>query len=129
MRERKSRALARLSQSRCDGDQRVTTTLVPTDTRLNRSEMSALSIRIQPYDTKPPTEPGMLVPWMAYSPPGSVIAATPIGLRGEPPGTTFGMFGLSRFASRGGDQAGLRYLPSMRVVPAHCLPALPTPTG
>ena len=29
----------------------------------------------------------------------------------------------------GGDQAGLRYLPSIRVVPAHCLPARPTPTG
>ena len=33
-----------------------------------------------------------------------------------------GMFGLSRLTSLGGDQAGLVYLPSMRVVPAHCLP-------
>src|ERR1700759_1464963 len=121
MRERKSRALARLLQCRCDRDQRVTTTLVPTDTRLNRSEMSALSIRMQPYDTKPPTEPGMLVPWMAYSPPESVIAATPIGLRGEPPGITSGMFGLSGLTSFGGQPA--------RVVPSHCLPARPTPTG
>src|SRR5664280_768960 len=53
--------------------QRVTTTGVPTDTRWYRSVMSAFNIRMQPYDTKPPTEPGMLVPWMAYSPPASVI--------------------------------------------------------
>ena len=32
---------------------------------------------------------------MAYSPPARVIAATPIGLRGEPPGMTFGIDGLS----------------------------------
>ena len=64
----------------------------------------------------------MLVPWMAYSPPESVMAATPIGLRGEPPGITSGMLGLSRLTSFGGDQAGLRYLPSIRVLPAHCLP-------
>jgi len=29
----------------------------------------------------------------------------------------------------GGDQAGWRYLPSMRDTPDHCLPDLPTPTG
>ena len=40
--------------------------------------------------------PGWLVPWMAYSPPASARAATPIGLRGEPPGMTFGRFGWSR---------------------------------
>ncbi len=57
------------------------------------------------------------------------MAATPIGFRGEPPGMTSGMFGLSCLTSFGGDQAGLRYLPSIRVVPAHCLPARPTPTG
>ena len=50
-------------------------------------------------ETKPPTEPGMLVPWIAYSPPASVIAATPIGLRGEPPGMTSGIDGLSCFTS------------------------------
>src|SRR6202043_969197 len=91
--------------------------------------MSSLYIRMQPYDTKPPTEPGMLVPWIAYSPPAKVMAATPIGLRGEPPGMTSGIDGLSCLTSLGGDQAGLRYLPSIWVVPAHCLPALPTPTG
>ena len=36
---------------------------------------------------------------------------------------------LDHLPALGGDQAGLRYLPSMVVVPAHCLPALPTPTG
>src|SRR5579872_2741300 len=91
--------------------------------------MSSLYMRTQPYETKPPTEPGRLVPWMAYSPPASVIAATPIGLRGEPPGMTSGMKGLSRLTSAGGDQAGLRYLPLIWVVPDHCLPYLPTPTG
>ena len=40
---------------------------------------------------------------MAYSPPASVIAATPIGFRGEPPGITSGIVGLSRFTSAGGD--------------------------
>ena len=83
---------------------------------------------MQPYDTKPPIEPGSLVPWIAYSPPLSVSAAAPIGLRPEPPGITFGRLGLSRFTSAGGDQAGLRYLPVMIDVPVHCLPARPTPT-
>jgi endonuclease YncB( thermonuclease family) len=45
--------------------QRVTTTGVPTPTRSKRSRMSALYMRIQPYETKPPTEPGTLVPWIA----------------------------------------------------------------
>src|SRR5260370_8219995 len=89
--------------------------------------MSSLYMRMQPYDTKPPTDPGMLVPWIAYSPPANVIAATPIGLRGDPPGMTSGIEGLSRLTSAGGDQAGLRYFPSMLVVPAHSFPALPTP--
>jgi len=41
---------------------------------------------------------------------------------------TSGIDGLSRRTSAGGDHAGLVYLPSIRVVPAHCLPARPTPT-
>ena len=56
---------------------------------------------------------------MAYSPPASVIAATPMGLRGEPPGIMSGSEGLSRLTSAGGDQAGLRYLPSIRELPLH----------
>ena len=43
--------------------------------------------------------------------------------------STSGRNGLSRLTSAGGDQAGFTYLPSMWEVPAHCLPALPTPTG
>src|SRR3954454_9663782 len=40
------------------GDQReVTTTAVPTDTRWYRSLMSSLYIRMQPYETNPPTDP------------------------------------------------------------------------
>src|SRR5579864_5896496 len=71
-------------------DQCVTTTSVPLLTRPNRSVMSSLYMRIQPWDTKPPIDPGLLVPWMAYSVPASVIAATPIGFCGDPPGTTGG---------------------------------------
>ena len=68
-----------------------TTTRVPTLTRLYRSVMSALCMRMQPCDTNLPIEPSLLVPWMAYwPPPDSVIAATPIGFCGEPPGTTAG---------------------------------------
>src|SRR5207244_1813099 len=72
---------------------RVTTTGVPTLTRSNRSRMSWLCMRMQPYETKPPIEPGALVPWIAYWPPESVIAATPIGLCGLPPGITAGSEG------------------------------------
>jgi len=36
----------------------VTTTVVPMLTRPNRSTMSWLYMRMQPYDTKPPIEPG-----------------------------------------------------------------------
>ena len=36
----------------------------------------------------------------------TVIAATPIGFRGEPPGMTSGILGLSRLTSLGGDHAG-----------------------
>ena len=75
------------------------------------------------------SSPAALVPWMAYSPPLSVIAAAPIGLRGEPPSMTFGSFGLARLMSAGGDHAGLMYLPVMEAVPLHCWPARPTPTG
>ena len=49
---------------------------------------------MHPTKTKLPTEPGTLVPWMAYSPPASVIAATPMGSRGEPPDDV-GHMGLS----------------------------------
>jgi hypothetical protein len=54
-----------------------------------------------------------LVPWIAYSPPLSVSAAAPIGLRGDPPSMTFGSRGLARLMSAGGDHAGLMYLPLM----------------
>src|SRR5438477_1372047 len=108
---------------------RTTITVVPTLTRPYRSTTSWLYMRMQPYETKPPIEPGALVPWIAYSPPERVSAAAPIGLRGLPPGMTSGNDGLSRLTIAGGDQAGDTYLPSMRATPDHCLPALPTPTG
>src|SRR4051794_41310448 len=66
--------------------QRVTTTSAPTVTRSNRSAMSSLSMRMQPYEANVPIESGRFVPWIAYSPPESVMAATPIGLLGAPPG-------------------------------------------
>src|SRR6266446_9627460 len=78
---------------------------------------------------KPPIDSGRLVPWIAYSPPDKVRAATPMGLWGDPPGITAGRSGLSRRMSCGGVQAGLRYLPLTKEVPDHCLPARPTPTG
>src|SRR5215204_5703855 len=84
----------------------VTTTSVPTVTRSNRSTMSWLYMRMQPYDAKVPIEDGLLVPWIAYSPPESVSARGPIGLPGEPPGITCGSFGLSALTSAGGVQAG-----------------------
>src|SRR5712692_1796234 len=56
---------------------------------------------------------------MAYCPPLRVIAATPIGFLGDPPGITSGSCGLSCLTSAGGDQAGCTYLPSMEVWPAH----------
>jgi len=43
----------------------TTSTRVPMRTRAIRSRISALSMRIQPYETNPPMEPGALVPWMA----------------------------------------------------------------
>src|SRR5919112_1690875 len=49
---------------------------------------------------------------MAYSPPVSVSARAPIGLRGDPPGMTEGRRGLSRLTSAGGDHAGSTYLPT-----------------
>ena len=45
---------------------RKTTTLVPTLTRAYRSIMSWLYMRMHPCETKPPTDPGLLVPWIAY---------------------------------------------------------------
>ncbi len=80
-------------------------------------------------ETKPPIDPGALVPWMAYSPPDRVSAAAPIGLRGEPPGMTSGRRGLSRRTSSGGAQAGRTYFPSIWALPVHALPRRPTPTG
>src|SRR4029078_11200864 len=59
---------------------RKTTTVVPRLTRAYRSIISALCIRMQPCDTNPPTEPGLLVPWMAYwAAHLSVIAGDTIG--------------------------------------------------
>src|SRR3954469_8464114 len=75
--------------------QRVTTTRVPTVTRVKRSPMSSLYIRMQPYEANLPIDSGRLVPCMAYSPPERVRAATPIGLLGAPPGITSGRLGLS----------------------------------
>ena len=46
--------------------------------------MSLLCMRMQPADTKPPTDPGLLVPWMASSLSASTSAAAPIGFFGEP---------------------------------------------
>ena len=43
-----------------------TTTLAPTDTRLNRSMTSSLVRRMQPDDTRWPMVDGALVPWMRY---------------------------------------------------------------
>src|SRR3954464_1764382 len=40
----------------------VTTTGVPTLTRPNRSRMSGLYMRMQPYEAKVPIEDGLLVP-------------------------------------------------------------------
>src|SRR5829696_8009876 len=79
----------------------MTTTWVPTSTRSNRSVMSSLSMRMQPYEANVPIDSGRFVPWMAYSPPETVMAATPIGLLGAPPGITSGRLGLSAFFSRG----------------------------
>src|SRR5689334_9717460 len=85
----------------------MTTTCVPTSTCANRSVMSWLSMRMQPYEANLPIDSGLFVPWMAYSPPESVMAATPIGLLGAPPGITSGRAGLSALTSAGGVQAGL----------------------
>ena len=57
------------------------------------------------------------------------MAATPIGLCGEPPGMSSGSFGFSALMSGGGAQSGLTYLASITEVPDHCCPARPTPTG
>jgi hypothetical protein len=74
-------------------------------------------------------EDGRFVPWIAYSPPVRTMAAAPMGLDATPPGIRSGRRGLSRFTSAGGLQAGLMNFATMRADPAHCLPALPTPTG
>src|SRR5215211_1861170 len=75
---------------------------------------------MQPYEANLPIDSGLLVPWMAYSPPESVMAATPIGLLGAPPGITSGSAGLSALTSAGGVQAGCTYLPFTRALPCHC---------
>src|SRR3954470_18760713 len=98
-------------------------------TRSNRSVMSWLYIRMQPYETYPPIDPGLLVPWMAYWPPDKVSAAAPIGFFGEPPGMMSGIPGCSRLMSGGGPHAGLMRLLSIIDLPAHWRPARPTPTG
>src|SRR6478736_10233417 len=90
--------------------------------------MSSLYMRIQPCDTNPPIELGRLVPWIAYSPPRSVNAASPIGLLGAPPGITLGKRGFSRRMELGAAHAGRMYFPSTRALPLHVIPALPTPT-
>src|SRR3954469_7045276 len=101
---------------------------MPTSTRPNRSVMSSLCMRMQPYGADLPIDSGLLVPWMAYSPPDRVMAATPIGLLGAPPGITSGSAGLSARTSAGGVQAGRRCLPFTRAWPCHCLPGRPTAT-
>src|SRR4029079_9741789 len=90
--------------------------------------MSSLYMRMQPYETNPPTDFGAFVPWIAYSPPASVIAATPSGFVGEPPGMSLGNVGLSRRTASGGAQLGRRYFPSTYDTPVHCRSARPTPT-
>ena len=45
--------------------QRVTTTSAPTVTRSNRSAMSSLSMRMQPYEANVPIESGRFVCWSA----------------------------------------------------------------
>src|SRR3954470_21605358 len=77
----------------------------------------------QPYEANLPIDSGLLVPWMAYSPPDRVMAPTPIGLLGAPPGITSGSAGLSALTSAGGVQAGRTNLPLTRALPCHCLPA------
>src|SRR5688572_23289522 len=104
-------------------------TRVPTPTRSYKSRICLLCIRMQPYDTKPPIDDGLLVPWMAYSPCASTSAAAPMGLLGDPAAITCGKPGRSRLISAGGDHAGRRRLLDMNDSPAHCLPARPTPTG
>src|SRR6266702_1589194 len=66
---------------------------------------------------------------MAASRPAKKITASPNGLFGAPPGIRDGKFGLSRLTTGGGTHASRRPLPLMKVVPLHCLPARPTPTG
>src|SRR3954468_4443471 len=83
--------------------------------------MSSLSMRMQPYEANVPIESGRFVPWIAYSPPESVVAATPIGLLGAPPGITSGSFGLSALTSAGGVHAGWTYLPFTWALPCHCM--------
>src|SRR5450759_3731939 len=75
-------------------------------------------MRMHPWDTKPPIEPGLLVPWMAYSPPPlSVIAAAPIGLPVLPPVMSDGVRVGSLLIEAGSIHPGLMYFPSMKAVP------------
>src|SRR5215208_807324 len=88
--------------------------------------MSSLYMRMQPYEAYLPIDSGRFVPWIAYSPPDRVKAATPIWLFGAPPGMTSGRSGLSSRTSSGGDHAGRRCLPATATWPTHCLAGRPT---
>src|ERR1700730_553819 len=65
-----------------------------------------------------------LVPWIATSERFRVIAAAPMGLRGEPPGITLESAGWSRSTTAGADHAGGANLPLTKVSP---WPSLPRP--
>ena len=52
-----------------------------------------------------------VVPWIATSERLKVIAAAPIGFRGEPPGMTDDSSGWSCRTTSGADHAGEKYLP------------------
>ena len=61
----KNAGLSQLAAADPQPDQRSTITSVPNGARLYRSSTSSLYMRMQPCETKCPTEPGSLVPWMA----------------------------------------------------------------
>jgi len=96
------------------------------------SVISAFSMRMQPYETKTADRTRTsLVPVNGVSPPRQRHRGRrPVGLRGEPPGRRPGIDGLCaallRLAVTRPDSDTCR---PIRVVPAHCLPARPTPTG
>ena len=65
----------------------------------------------------------------AWSPPKEVKRDKPSMPDVIPGGSPRNPMGVAAMTLAGGAQAGFLYLPSIRVVPAHCLPLLPTPTG